>query len=216
MGPKERGIDEEWINTLTHGVGAVASTVGGAALIWLAFRVGDPWQIVGISVYSASLVLLYCASTLYHAVRDAIAKARLRVFDHCAIYLLIAGTYTPFALGALRGERGWGLLALLWTLALVGIVYKLFLIERFPRFSTGMYLAMGWTGVFVLPTMARLLSLSTIVWLVAGGVAYTAGTFFFHARRVRYAHAIWHGFVLTGSACHFVAVLSQLLGAPGA
>ena len=200
---KERSADEEWVNALTHGIGAAASAAGGAALVWLAVRMGDLWQVVGISVYSAS--------TLYHAVRrSAIAKARLRIFDHCAIYLLIAGTYTPFALGALRGGRGWSLLAILWTMALAGIVYKLFLLERFPRFSTAMYLAMGWMAVFLLPSMVRLLSLSTLLWLMAGGIAYTAGTFFFHARRIRYAHAIWHGFVLTGSACHFIAVLSQL------
>ena len=216
MFSRERAGDEEWINALTHGLGMAASTVGGATLIWLAMRAGDLWQLVGISIYSASLVLLYSASTLYHAVRSAIAKARLRVFDHCAIYLLIAGTYTAFALGRLRGEHGWGLLALLWALALAGVVYKLFLLERFPRFSTGMYLAMGWMGVLALPTIMRLLSPATLLWLVAGGIAYTAGTVFFHAERVRYAHAIWHGFVLTGSACHFMAVLSQLLPARGA
>ena len=216
MGSKERILDEEWVNALTHGFGAAASTVGGAALVWLALRAGDVWQLVGISIYSLSLVLLYSASTLYHAVRSAIAKARLRVFDHCAIYLLIAGTYTAFALGTLRGERGWWLLALLWTLAAAGVVYKLFLLERFPLFSTGMYLTMGWLGVLALPSIVRLLPASTLFWLVAGGIAYTAGTIFFHAERLRYAHAIWHGFVLTGSACHFMAVLSQLLPARGA
>jgi hemolysin III len=207
---------EEWVNALTHGLGVVASALGGAALVYLAVRLGDFWQIVGAAVYAASLVLLYSASTLYHAVRSGSAKARLRVLDHCAIYLLIAGTYTPFALGALRGQRGWSLLLVLWSLALGGIVYKLFLLERFPRLSTGMYLAMGWLAVPMLPSMARLLPLSTVLWLVAGGVAYTAGTYFFHATRIRYAHAIWHGFVLTGSACHFVAVLSQVLPAGGA
>jgi hemolysin III len=206
---------EEWVNALTHGVGAVASALGGATLIALAVRIGDAWQIVGTAIYTASLILLYSASTLYHAVRSGVAKARLRIFDHCAIYLLIAGTYTPFALGVLRGERGWSLLAVLWCLALAGIVYKLFLLERFPRLSTAMYLAMGWLAVIMLPTMVRLLALSTLVWLVAGGLAYSAGTFFFHTRRVPYAHAIWHGFVLTGSACHFMAVLSQLLPARG-
>jgi hemolysin III len=208
----ERVVDgEEWANTLTHALGAVASAVGGAALVGMAVRAGDFWQILGTSVYSASLILLYSASTLYHAVRGRMVKARLRIFDHCAIYLLIAGTYTPFALGVLRGERGWGLLAVLWSLAGAGIVYKLFLLERFPRFSTAMYLGMGWLSVLVLPSLARLLSPSTLLWLVAGGLAYTVGTVFFHARRIRYAHAIWHGFVLTGSACHFMAVLSQLL-----
>jgi hemolysin III len=202
---------EELVNSLTHGLGAVASAVGGATLIALALRVGDAWQVLGTAIYATSLVLLYSASTLYHAARSRVAKARLRVLDHSAIYLLIAGTYTPFGLGVLRGERGSSLLAILWILAVAGVVYKLFLLERFPRLSTAMYLAMGWLGVLMLPTMARLLPPSTLLWLVAGGVAYTAGTVFFHTRRLPYAHAIWHGFVLTGSACHFMAVLTQLL-----
>ena len=203
---------EEWINALTHGFGAIASTVGGAVLVSLAVRFGDLWQILGASIYSASLVLLYSASTLYHAVQHQVAKARLRILDHCAIYLLIAGTYTPFALGVLRGPWGWTLLAVIWTLALGGIVYKLFLLGRFPRLSTGMYLAMGWLAVLMLPSMLRHLPISTLLWLLVGGLAYTGGTLFFHSRRP-YAHPVWHGFVLTGSACHFIAVLSQVLPA---
>lgn len=202
---------EEWVNALTHGVGALASAVGGVVLVALAVRFGDAPLVVGTAIYGVSLVLLYSASTLYHSARREAVKARLRVLDHCAIYLLIAGTYTPFALGVLRGSRGWMLLAVLWTLALAGIVYKLFLLERFPRASTIMYLGMGWLAVLMLPAMARLLPGTTIAWLVAGGLAYTVGTIFFHATRIRYAHAIWHGFVLTGSACHFMAVLSQVI-----
>ena len=206
---------EEWVNAATHGLGAVASTVGGAILISLALHVGDPWQVLGISVYAASLVLLYSASTLYHAVHHQIAKARLRVFDHCAIYLLIAGTYTPFTLGVLRGAWGWTMLAIVWSLALAGIVYKLFFLGRFPRLSTAMYLAMGWLGLALVPSLLRMLPTSTLLWLLAGGLAYTAGTIFFHSRRIPYAHAIWHGFVLTGSTCHFVAILSQVAPASG-
>lgn len=212
--PEHSRSGEEWVNALTHGFGAVASMVGGVVLVSLAVRFGDLWQILGASIYSASLVLLYSASTLYHAVQHQVAKARLRILDHCAIYLLIAGTYTPFALGVLRGAWGWALLAVIWSLALGGIVYKLFLLGRFPRLSTGMYLAMGWLAVLMLPSMLRLLSISTLMWLVVGGLVYTAGTFFFHSRRP-YAHPVWHGFVLTGSACHFIAVLSQLLPTSG-
>lgn len=208
---EQGGRAEEWINAVSHGLGAVASAVGGAVLIGLAVRWGDLWQILGASVYSAALVLLYSASALYHAARQQAVKARLRICDHCAIYLLIAGTYTPFALGPLRGVAGWAMLAVVWALALGGIAYKLFLLGRFPRFSTGLYLGMGWLAVLMLPSMVRLLPLSALVWLVAGGAAYTAGTFFFHSRRIPYAHPIWHGFVLMGSACHYVAVLSQLL-----
>jgi hemolysin III len=202
---------EERLNALTHGFGAVASAVGGAVLVALALRAGDGWEVAGIAVYSAALVLLYSASTLYHAARQQMAKARLRVLDHCAIYLLIAGTYTPFALGPLRGLLGWTILAVVWTLALGGIVYKLLLLGRFPRLSTGTYLAMGWLAVAAFPSMLRLLPLSTLLWLAVGGLAYTAGTLFYHSRRIPYAHPIWHGFVLVGSACHFVAILSQLL-----
>ena len=207
---------EEWVNAATHGLGAVASAAGGAVLISLALHVGDAWQILGISVYAASLVLLYSASTLYHAVRHEIAKARLRVFDHCAIYLLIAGTYTPFTLGVLRGTWGWTMLATVWSLAVAGILYKLFFLGRFPRLSTAMYLAMGWLGLALVPPLLRMLPTSTLLWLLAGGLAYTAGTVFFHSRRIPYAHAIWHGFVLAGSACHFVAILSQVGPASGA
>ena len=207
---------EEIVNALTHGVGVLASTAGGAVLVTLAARFGDLWQVLGTAVYSISLVLLYSASTLYHAVRRRVARARLRVFDHCAIYVLIAGTYTPFMLGALRGAWGWTLLAVVWTLALGGIVYKLFLLGRYPRLSTAMYLAMGWLALAAFPAMLRVLPAATLLWLAAGGLAYTVGTLFFHSRRVPYAHAIWHGFVLAGSACHFVAVLTQVLPAPGA
>ena len=206
---------EIW-NALSHGAGFLAGLVASVALVTLVAVRGTGWQLAGALVFGISLVMLYAASTLYHSIPHLVTKRRMKVFDHCAIYLLIAGTYTPFALGALRGERGWGLLALLWSLALAGVVYKLFFLGRFPRFSTGMYLAMGWTGVLAVPEIVRVLPLSTLLWLVAGGIAYTAGTVFFHARRVPYAHAIWHGFVLTGSACHFMAVLSQLLPARGA
>lgn len=202
---------EEVANAITHGLGALASLTGGVALVALAARFGDAWQLLSVLVYSLSLVLLYSASTLYHAVRHEPAKARLRVFDHCAIYLLIAGTYTPFAVGALRGAWGWTLLGLVWALALGGIIYKISMLGRHPRLSTCTYLGMGWLAVLALPTLARVLPSATLLWLVAGGLSYTAGTLFFHSRRIRYAHAIWHGFVLVGSACHFVAILTQIL-----
>jgi hemolysin III len=205
---------EEWLNALTHGAGAVLSVLAGGVLIGLALRAEDGWLLLGTAIYAAALVLLYFASTLYHAVRHHAVKARLRVLDHCAIYLLIAGTYTPFALGALRGAWGWTLLAVVWSLAVAGIVYKLFLLGRFPRLSTAMYLGMGWIAVLSLPAMVRLLSPATLVWLLLGGLAYSAGTLFFHSRRIPYAHAIWHGFVMAGSTFHFVAVLTQVL--PGA
>lgn len=207
---------EEFANALTHGLGAVASIPGAAVLVWLALQVGDTWQLLSVSVYGLSLVLLYSASTMYHAVQRDTAKARLRLFDHCAIYLLIAGTYTPFTLGVLPGTWGWTLLGLIWGFAIGGIVYKIFMLGRHPRLSTALYLVMGWIAAVPLPAMVRELSGTTVLWLVLGGVAYTGGTVFFHCRRIRYSHAIWHGFVLAGSACHFLAILTHLLPAASA
>ena len=154
------------------------------------------------------------ASTLYHAIPHAGAKARLKVFDHCAIYLLIAGTYTPFTLIGLRGETGWLLFGTIWTLAVAGIVFKLFYTGRFKLASTLIYVAMGWIVIFAIGPMIERLDGWTLGWLFAGGVAYTLGTVFYLSRR-RYSHAVWHGFVIAGSVCHFVAVSLQVLRAPG-
>ncbi|HEX2188468.1 MAG TPA: hemolysin III family protein [Longimicrobiaceae bacterium] len=206
---------EEVASALTHGLGAVASAAGGAVLITLAALFGDAWQVVGASVFCGSMVLLYTASTLYHAARSPAARARLQVFDHCAIYLLIAGTYTPFTLVELRGAWGWSLFGVVWGLAVAGVVFKLFCTGRFRRLSTAIYLAMGWLVVVATGPLLRTLPASTLLWLVAGGLAYTAGTFFYLSRRVPYAHAIWHLFVLGGSVCHFVAVLTRLLPSGG-
>lgn len=201
---------EEIANALTHGFGLVASAIGGAVLIALAAVFGDLWQIVGAAVFTVSLLLLYSASTLYHAVRSQWAKTRLQVFDHCAIFILIAGTYTPFALGDLRGGWGWLLLATVWSLAIAGIVFKLFCTGRLHVLSTLMYIAMGWLALVVIKPLLHALPGAALAWLLAGGIAYTAGTLFYHSHR-RYAHAVWHLFVLAGSTCHFAAVLSQVL-----
>jgi hemolysin III len=206
---------EELANALTHGAGLVASAAGAAVLIVLAALHGDAWKIVGSAVFSATLVLLYTASTLYHAARTPKARARLQVFDHCAIYLLIAGTYTPFTLVGLRGGWGWSLFGVIWGLAVAGVVFKLFFTGRFPRLSTAIYLAMGWLVIVAAVPMTTRFSPATLAWLVAGGLAYTAGTAFYVSRRIPYAHAIWHLFVLAGSVCHFAAVVTQVLPAKG-
>ena len=202
---ERRERSEELANAVTHGVGAVAALAGAAILIVLAAVRGDAWEIVGISIFASSLVALYTASTLYHAARRPRAKARLKLFDHAAIYLLIAGTYTPFLVTALRGGWGWSLLGVIWGLALVGIAMKLLFLGRFRLASTLTYVAMGWLILIAVGPLVRSLPTITLVWLVAGGVAYTAGTPFYHGR-VRYAHAIWHLFVLAGSVCHAIAV----------
>ena len=204
--------DRRWelANALTHGVGVVASLVGGAVLVAGAAAYGDTWKVASSAVFATTLVLLYTASTLYHAARSPKVRARLQVFDHCAIYLLIAGTYTPFTLLGLRGGWGWSLFGVAWGLAVAGVVFKLFFTGRFPRVSTAIYLGMGWMVVVAAAPMLEALSPTTIAWLVAGGLAYTGGTAFYHNRRP-YAHAVWHLFVLAGSVCHYVAVATHVL-----
>lgn len=202
---------EELINALTHGVGAFASAAAGAVLITLAALWGDAWQLGTAIVFVITLLLLYIASTLYHAARHEQLKQRLKVLDHCAIFLLIAGTYTPFTLLGLRDSWGWTLFAVIWALAVLGVVFKLFFTGRFPRLSTMMYVAMGWLIVIAFGPMVQELSTATIAWLLAGGVAYTLGTLFYHRESLPYAHAIWHLFVLVGSSFHFVAVSTQVL-----
>ncbi|AAO28037.1 hemolysin III family protein [Xylella fastidiosa subsp. morus] len=202
---------DELASAIIHGLGALATLAAGSVLITLVSIYGDRWQLLTSIVFSTTLFLLYVASTLYHAIPHPGAKARLRVFDHCAIYLLIAGTYTPFTLITLRGPWGWGLFATIWTLALSGVVFKLFFTERFRLLSTIVYVVMGWLVVIALGPLQRLLDGWTLRWLLAGGVLYTLGTYFYHRDEVRYFHAIWHVFVLAGSVCHFIAVTAQVL-----
>ncbi|HEX6307740.1 MAG TPA: hemolysin III family protein [Longimicrobiales bacterium] len=203
-------VREEVANAVSHGIGVVASIAGGSALIVLAALSGSAWNVVGSAVFVATLVLLYTASTLYHTVGTERIKARLQVLDHCAIYLLIAGTYTPFVIGSLRGGWGWSLFGVIWTIALGGVFFKLFFTGRYPRLSTGLYIAMGWIGVLAAGPLVRALEPAVLAWLLAGGIAYTAGTAFYHAERIPFAHAVWHVFVLGGSLCHGIAVALQL------
>lgn len=212
--PEAAEVREELVNALTHGVGAAAAVAGSGVLITLAALHGDRWQLAGAIVFGVCLLLLYLASTLYHAVQHPVAKARLKVFDHCAIYLLIAGTYTPFTLIGLRGSWGWGLFSAIWTLALAGVVFKLFFTGRFKRLSTGIYIAMGWLIVVAIKPLLDAVDGWTLGWLVAGGLAYTLGTVFYHRPGLRYSHAIWHLFVIGGSVCHYVAVFAHVRMAP--
>ena len=204
---------EEFASALTHGIGAAAALAGGAVLVVLAARHGDRWQRGAASVFGICLLLLYGASTLYHAVAHPVTKGRLKVFDHCAIYLLIAGTYTPFTLIGLRGALGWTLFIAIWVLALAGIVFKLFFTGRFRLLSTLVYVAMGWLVVLAIKPVMAALDAWTFGWLLAGGVSYTLGTVFYHRESIRYSHAIWHLFCIAGSVCHYVAVMAQVLPA---
>ena len=200
-------LGEEIANSISHGIGLVLAIVATPILIITALRYGNAWNMVGVSVFAASMITLYLASTLYHALTHDGAKRVFRMLDHSAIFLLIAGTYTPFTLGILRGPWGWTLLVIIWTLAAVGLTMKIFLRARYAWLSVGLYLVMGWLVVIAAPQVLRVMPLSGLAWLVAGGIAYTAGVGFYAAHRVRYAHFAWHLFVITGTVCHFFAVL---------
>lgn len=201
---------EELASALTHGLGATAALAGGAILITLAALHGDAWQLGASIVFGVALLLLYIASTLYHAIQHPVVKGRLKVFDHCAIYVLIAGTYTPFTLIGLRGSVGWWLFALIWSLALAGVVFKLFYTGRFKKLSTLIYVAMGWLILVAAKPLFAALDAWTLGWLMAGGLFYTLGTIFYHRPSMRYSHAIWHLFVLAGSISHYAAVFAQV------
>ena len=203
-------LGEEIANAVTHGAGLLASIAALPVLVLAAAGQRDVWQIVGGAIFGTTLILLYLASTVYHALPVCRAKRILRVLDHAAIYLLIAGTYTPFTLGALRGPWGWALLATIWTLALVGIAAKCTLGFRFPRLSTVLYIAMGWLIVIALEPLATSVAPEGLAWLIAGGLCYTGGVVFYATdTRIRYGHALWHLFVIAGSVCHFIAVLGH-------
>jgi hemolysin III len=199
-------LGEEIANSVTHGLGLAASFVAAPVLIVLAAR-RDAWQVVGSSVFAGTLVALYAASTLYHSLPPSRAKRVFRVLDHGAIYLLIAGTYTPFTLGVLRGAWGWTLLGVVWGLAVVGVIFKSVRGFHHPRLSTTVYLLMGWLVVIALKPLLANVSFAGLMWLLAGGLSYTGGIVFFALDHKRYAHAVWHVFVLAGSTCHCVAVL---------
>ena len=201
---------EEAANVATHAVGLLASVVGVVVLVYLGVVRNEVLHVATAGIYGATLVALYAASTLYHAFRRPEIKRVLRVLDHCAIYLLIAGTYTPFVLVGLGGGWGWTLFGIIWAMAAAGIVFKIFATGRFAVISTAAYVAMGWLGVVAIGPLVRSLPGAALAWLLAGGIAYTAGTLFYH-RKIPYSHALWHVFVLLGSVCHFVAISLYIL-----
>jgi len=211
---RERLPAEELANCVTHGVGLALSVVGLVALILLARARGDAWHLLSCGVYGASLVTLYLASTLYHGARTPRAKNALRALDHCCIYLLIAGTYTPFTLVTLRGPWGWTLFGLVWGLALAGILCRLLFGTRFRVGAVVSYVLLGWLCVIAARPILALVPAGALLWIAAGGFAYTTGVFFFASKRIPHGHAIWHLFVLGGSICHYVAVLLYVLPAP--
>jgi len=196
---------EEVANSLIHGIGAALSVLGLVALVVAALRRGSPWLTASCAVYGSSLVLLYLCSSLHHGLRNPRAKRTFLILDHAAIYLLIAGTYTPFTLVTLRGPWGWTLFGIVWGLAAVGIVYKSFFVDRLAILSTAVYLLMGWCVTIAVVPLLRVLPWPGFEWLLAGGLLYTVGVIFYVSRR-RHAHAWWHSCVLAASICHYVAV----------
>ncbi|MDO8835230.1 MAG: hemolysin III family protein [Vicinamibacterales bacterium] len=204
-------VGEEIANSVTHGAGLVAAIVGFVAMVVAALTRGDIWVTIACVVYGTTLVLLYLSSTLYHALARTRAREVLRRIDHSAIYLLIAGTYTPFVLVSLRGPWGWSLFGVSWGLAVIGIVVKAVLGQRWPAISTTVYILMGWLVIVAVGPLFRHVPGGAIAWLFAGGLAYTGGVVFFAWERLRYSHAIWHLFVLTGSVCHYVAVMGYIV-----
>jgi hemolysin III len=204
---REQSTGEEIANAISHGVGVAAALCGAPVLIVHAARQGGTGRVVGASVFAASVVLLYLASTLYHSLPMGRAKGVFHVIEHSGIFLLIAGTYTPFTLGVLRGPWGWTLLGLIWGLAAVGIGMKAIVGIRRPVLSTAMYVAMGWLMVIAIRPLYLRVPAAGIGWLVLGGLAYTAGVGFYAAKKLPFGHFIWHLFVVAGTTCHYFAVL---------
>jgi hemolysin III len=205
---RAQALGEEIANAVSHGVGLLATVIASPFLLIAVARRGGPAVVVGASVFAMAVMLLYVTSTLYHALPASRAKRVFRVIDHGAIFLLIAGTYTPFTLGVLRGGWGWTIFGLVWGLAILGICVKVIAGIRFPVLSTCLYVGMGWLALIAIRPIWLHMPMPGVLWLVAGGVAYTAGVAFYAFDRVRYLHFVWHLFVIAGTVCHFVAVLN--------
>lgn len=210
MDHDQQTLRQEIANSVTHGIGTALSVAGLTLLVVLASLRGSTRDVVSVAVYGTTLVLLYLASTLYHAIQHEGAKRILKILDHSAIFLLIAGTYTPFTLISLRGPWGWSLFGTIWGLAVIGVVLKLFFTGRYERLSTGVYLLMGWIIMVAIRPLASALPAGGLLLLFLGGVAYSAGVIFYVQKRT-YSHAVWHLFVILGSLCHFFSVLFFVL-----
>ncbi|MFT4554542.1 MAG: hemolysin III [Chlamydiales bacterium] len=202
---------EEFVNTLTHGAGLLLSIIGLSLLVIFSYMRGDVLHIVSCSIYGTSLILLYGASTWYHACKDLNRKRILRIADHACIYLLIAGSYTPFTFGPLRGAWGWSIFGVVWTFALVGILLKIFYHNRSEKVGTIIYLVMGWMAVVAAFPLVENLSFSGIIWLLSGGLFYSFGTIFYLWEKLPFSHSIWHLFVLGGSLCHYSCILNHVI-----
>ncbi len=208
---KHYSLGEEIANSVTHGIGALLAIGGLAVLVGFASLHGNAWHIVTSSIFGGTLILLYVASTLYHSIPNPGIKKILKVIDHSAIFLLIAGTYTPFLLVNLRGPWGWSLFGAVWAIAVTGIILKTTAFGKIRGISTGLYLAMGWIIVIAIKPILSALEPGGLVMLLLGGLAYTGGVVFYAWKKLPYGHAIWHLFVMAGSCCHFFAVLFYVI-----
>ncbi len=202
---------EEKINITTHAIGFILSIVAFVLLVTHANLHGDVWHIVSFSIFGASLIILYAASTFYHSAKKSELRNRLKIFDHASIYILIAGTYTPFTLVTLNGTIGWVIFGTSWGLALTGIILKFFFTGKYNLISTIMYVLMGWVIVFAIKPLINNLPLEGLLWLLAGGIFYTIGAILYSIKKIKFNHAIFHMFVLSGSFCQFMSVFFYVL-----
>jgi hemolysin III len=202
---------EEKTNIISHAIGLVLSIVALVLMLIRASMYGNGWHIVSVSIFGASLIALYAASTFYHCATDPKLRKRLRIIDHATIYVLIAGTYTPFTLITLNGSTGWMIFGASWAMATIGITLKVFFTGKYNVISTLMYVFMGWIIVFAITPLINSLSAEGLFWLFAGGVAYTTGAILYSIKKIKFNHAIFHIFVLLGSFCHFVSVYFYVL-----
>ena len=204
---------EELANSITHGIGTLLAIAALVVMVVFAARYGDAWHVVSCSIFGATLIILYAASTLYHSVRNPRAKEILQVIDHCAIFLLIAGSYTPFMLVSLRGAWGWTIFSVIWALAIFGIAIQVKNLERWFFVSLALYVCMGWAAIIAIKPLIQTISNPGLYLLLSGGLAYTGGIVFYLWRRLPYHHAFWHTFVIAGSTCHVLAVLFYVIPA---
>lgn len=211
MTVKRYTLGEEIFSSVTHGVGTILAVGGTAVLIVLSAIFGDAWAVVSSAIFGASLIILYCMSTLYHAITNPKAKSFFRIMDHTTIFFLIAGTYTPITISVLRGAIGWVLFGVVWGAAILGIVLNSIDLEKFRKPSVACYIAMGWVIIFAIRPLLHVMNTLSLWLLVIGGVFYTVGVIFYAIKKVRYFHSIWHIFTLFGSLCHYFSILFTIV-----
>jgi hemolysin III len=209
LSPKQ-SLKEEVANAITHGIGVGLAIAALVILVVFAARISDTWKVVSFSIYGATMIILFLSSTLYHSFPQPYLKRFFRIMDHSSIFLLIAGTYTPVTIGSMRGGWGWALFGVIWGLTIVGIILKIFAMSKLKWLSIVVYLMMGWIILIAIKPLVAVVTSRFLIWILAGGLAYSLGIIFYVARKLPFHHAVWHLFVLAGSICHFFAMLSLM------